>query len=213
MQIDTSILIAFILYFGAMLAIGIYFYRKSKTFPTTFWRTAARQLGDGAQRAGVRHVRLASARAACGGVLVRASAAWIAIGLGIGTYLNWKLVAVRLRKFTYVADDSITIPQYASKPFHEQIDCDPQRLRRHHFRILPGLHSFRVQHGRQAVPICIPLRLRHGADNRLDRHHRIHLSRRLPRRMLNRLHPGHADVRGACDCADCSRVQYARSFV
>ena len=36
MQIDTSILIAFILYFGAMLAIGIYFYRNRKTFPTTF---------------------------------------------------------------------------------------------------------------------------------------------------------------------------------
>ena len=40
-----------------------------------------------------------------------------AIGLGIGTYLNWKLVAVRLRKFTYVADDSITIPQYLQNRF------------------------------------------------------------------------------------------------
>ena len=36
MQIDTSILIAFILYFGLMLAIGIYFYRKSKNISDYF---------------------------------------------------------------------------------------------------------------------------------------------------------------------------------
>ena len=44
MQIDTSILIAFILYFGAMLAIGIYFYRKSKNISDYF--LGGRQLGS-----------------------------------------------------------------------------------------------------------------------------------------------------------------------
>ena len=37
---------------------------------------------------------------------------WIAIGLFIGTYLNWKLVATRLRKMSAAAGDSITIPEY-----------------------------------------------------------------------------------------------------
>jgi len=38
--------------------------------------------------------------------------AWIAIGLTIGAYLNWLLVAPRLRVYTQVANDSITIPSY-----------------------------------------------------------------------------------------------------
>ena len=42
---------------------------------------------------------------------------WIAIGLTAGTALNWIFVAKRLRKFTYVAGDSITIPQYFQNRF------------------------------------------------------------------------------------------------
>ena len=37
---------------------------------------------------------------------------WIAIGLFIGTYLNWKLLAAKLRKMSYAAGDAITIPEY-----------------------------------------------------------------------------------------------------
>lgn len=37
---------------------------------------------------------------------------WIAIGLTIGAYLNWLLVAPRLRVYTQVSNDSITIPSY-----------------------------------------------------------------------------------------------------
>ena len=118
MQIDTSILIAFILYFGAMLAIGIYFYRKSKNISDYF--LGGRQLGSwvtalSAQASDMSGWLLLGLPAAA--FWSGLSAAWIAIGLGIGTYLNWKLVAVRLRKFTYVADDSITIPQYLQNRF------------------------------------------------------------------------------------------------
>ena len=38
--------------------------------------------------------------------------AWIAIGLTIGAYLNWLFVAPRLRVYTQVSNDSITIPSY-----------------------------------------------------------------------------------------------------
>ncbi|HZU93115.1 MAG TPA: sodium/proline symporter PutP [Microbacterium sp.] len=38
--------------------------------------------------------------------------AWIAIGLTIGAYLNWRLVAPRLRAYTEVSRNSITIPSY-----------------------------------------------------------------------------------------------------
>ncbi len=40
------------------------------------------------------------------------SAFWIAIGLALGTYLNWRFVAQRLRVFTVTANNSITIPDF-----------------------------------------------------------------------------------------------------
>ena len=46
--------------------------------------------------------------------------AWTAIGLSVGTYLNWLVVAKRLRRYTVVAGDSITIPAFFSNRFHEK---------------------------------------------------------------------------------------------
>jgi sodium/proline symporter len=37
---------------------------------------------------------------------------WIAVGLLIGSYLNWRLVAPRLRAYTEVSRNSITIPSF-----------------------------------------------------------------------------------------------------
>lgn len=45
--------------------------------------------------------------------------AWIAVGLVIGAYLNYLLVAPRLRVYTEEADDAITIPDYFEKRFHD----------------------------------------------------------------------------------------------
>ena len=47
-------------------------------------------------------------------------AAWTAIGLAIGTYLNWLLVAKRIRKYTEVAGNSTTIPEFFSKRHRDQ---------------------------------------------------------------------------------------------
>lgn len=46
-------------------------------------------------------------------------AVWTAIGLGVGTYLNWLFVAKRLRSYSEVAEDSLTIPEYFEKRFHD----------------------------------------------------------------------------------------------
>lgn len=47
-------------------------------------------------------------------------AVWTAIGLAIGTYLNWKFVAKRLRKYSEVAGNAITIPDFFSNRFHDK---------------------------------------------------------------------------------------------
>ncbi len=45
---------------------------------------------------------------------------WTAIGLALGTYINWLLVAKRLRNYSAIAGDSITIPDFLSNRFKEK---------------------------------------------------------------------------------------------
>jgi Na+/pantothenate symporter len=47
-------------------------------------------------------------------------AIWTAIGLAAGTYVNWLLVAKRLRNYSVVSGDSITIPDFLSNRFKEK---------------------------------------------------------------------------------------------
>ena len=49
-----------------------------------------------------------------------ADAGWTAIGLALGTYLNWRLVSVRLRKYSQIAGNAITIPDFFSNRFHDK---------------------------------------------------------------------------------------------
>ncbi len=44
---------------------------------------------------------------------------WIAIGLIVGAWLDWQLVARRLRVYTEVASNAITLPDYFEKRFHD----------------------------------------------------------------------------------------------
>ena len=45
---------------------------------------------------------------------------WIPVGLAVGYTLSWLIEAPRLRKFSIVANDSITIPQYLTNRFLSQ---------------------------------------------------------------------------------------------
>lgn len=49
-----------------------------------------------------------------------ADAAWTAIGLGVGTYINWLIVARRLRRYSAVSGDAITVPDFLSNRYHEK---------------------------------------------------------------------------------------------
>ncbi|WP_313298200.1 sodium/proline symporter PutP [Diaphorobacter sp.] len=48
------------------------------------------------------------------------SESWIAIGLIIGAYLNWRLVAARLRLYTERAGNALTLPDYLSNRFEDK---------------------------------------------------------------------------------------------
>ena len=45
--------------------------------------------------------------------------AWIAVGLTIGAWLNWRFVAPRLRAYTEVAGNAITIPSFLGNRLHD----------------------------------------------------------------------------------------------
>ena len=46
--------------------------------------------------------------------------AWIAIGLFIGTVLNWLIISKRLRRYTIVANNSLTLPEFFQNRFHDK---------------------------------------------------------------------------------------------
>ncbi len=45
---------------------------------------------------------------------------WTAVGLAVGTYVNWLIVAKRLRRYSQVAGNSITIPQFFSNRYNDR---------------------------------------------------------------------------------------------
>jgi sodium/proline symporter len=49
-----------------------------------------------------------------------AEAFWTALGLAVGTYLNWLLLAKRLRKYSEHTKNSITIPTYLENRFGDK---------------------------------------------------------------------------------------------
>ena len=45
---------------------------------------------------------------------------WIAIGLSTGAYINWQFIAARLRNYTELSGDSITLPDYLENRFEDK---------------------------------------------------------------------------------------------
>ncbi|WP_221584200.1 sodium/proline symporter PutP [Microbacterium sp. G2-8] len=113
MSQHTFFIIALVVYFAAMIGIGVYATLKTKNHEDYMLGgrslpPAVAALSAGASdMSGWLVMGLPGAIYATG--LIEA---WIAIGLTIGAYLNWKLVAPRLRAYTEVARNSITVPSF-----------------------------------------------------------------------------------------------------
>ncbi len=112
--------IVFVVYLLFMLAVGVFFFLKDRNGGEKSYFLGGRQMGPwvSALSAGASDMSAwvlmglpASIYAAGIGQ------AWIAIGLAIGYAISWTVEAPRLRKFSIVADDSITIPQYLTNRF------------------------------------------------------------------------------------------------
>ena len=118
----VQILIVMILYLILLIGIGFYFSKRANESSENYF-IGGRTLGP--------WVTAMSAEASdmSGWLLMGlpgvaywfglSDAIWTAIGLAIGTYLNWLLVARRLRRYSIVAGNAITIPEFLSNRFKE----------------------------------------------------------------------------------------------
>ncbi|NNU17654.1 sodium/proline symporter PutP [Parvularcula sp. ZS-1/3] len=119
---NTYALVSLAGYFVLMLGIGLYAYRES-TDDSAGYLLGGRKLGPavGALSAGASDMSGWMLLGLPGAVFVAGlSEAWIAVGLVIGAFFNYLLVAPRLRLYTEMADDAITIPDYFEKRFDDK---------------------------------------------------------------------------------------------
>lgn len=106
-------LLAIVIYMIAMLVIGWYAFVRTKNLND--YMLGGRGLGPAvtALSAGAADMSGWLLMGLPGAIYLNGLVdAWIAIGLTIGAYLNWLFVAPRLRAYTQVASDSITIPSF-----------------------------------------------------------------------------------------------------
>ena len=117
---NLSVIITFAAYLVFMLAIGSHFYKRNESLSD--YLIGDRQLN--------KWVAAMSAQASdmSGWLLLGLpgyaylqgmEAAWIAIGLAAGTWLNWRYVARRLRRYTEIAGNAITLPDYFANRFND----------------------------------------------------------------------------------------------
>jgi len=114
----SAIWITFGLYFVVLLGLGILAWQRTQNLSD--YILGGRRLGSGvtALSAGASDMSGWLLLGLPGyAYLAGLEAGWIALGLLIGTWLNWKLVATRLRTATWQLDDSLTLPDYFQRRF------------------------------------------------------------------------------------------------
>lgn len=115
------VILAFVLYLLLMIVIGAVYAKKNSTTEDYF--LGGRSLGG--------FVAALSAQASdmSGWLLMGlpgsiyalgTGQAWIAIGLFIGTVLNWLFISGKLRHYTIRANNSLTLPTYFENRFHDK---------------------------------------------------------------------------------------------
>jgi sodium/proline symporter len=120
---DVSMFVAFILYLAFVMGIAFWSMYKSRGGGAGEYFLAGRKMGKWVTALSAQTSDMSGwlLMGFPGSILAFGlGRTWIAIGLILGTYLNWLLVAARLRRFTKAADDAITIPEYLTKRFQSK---------------------------------------------------------------------------------------------
>ncbi len=117
------IVAAIVIYLAVMVLVGVYFSRKGSGSSSHEFYLGGRKLGPIVTAMSAEASDMSSwllmglpGLAYISGI---AEPGWTAIGLAVGTYLNWLIVAKRLRNYT-VSIKAFTIPSFFSRRFHDE---------------------------------------------------------------------------------------------
>ena len=117
---QICIIIAIVLYLALMVGIGAWYSKKNKN--TDDFYLGGRKLGPLVTAMSAEASDMSSyllmglpGLAVVYGI---AEASWTAIGLAVGTYVNWLLVAKRIRLYSHKIN-AVTIPEFFAKRFHD----------------------------------------------------------------------------------------------
>lgn len=118
-----QLLAAMIIYMAAVIVIGVVFAKTANKSSENYF-LGGRSLGpwvtamsaEASDMSGWLLMGLPGVAYWCG----LADAAWTAIGLLVGTYLNWLIVSKRLRRYSIRANNAITLPEFFSNRFREK---------------------------------------------------------------------------------------------
>ena len=118
---DLMIINACVFYIGCMMAIGVYYYRKTQNMSDYF-------LGN--RKLGAWVTSLSAEASDMSGwmlmgvpgfaYLAGLNAGWIAVGIAIGTWANWQFVAARLRRYTELAGNALTLPEFLQNRYKDK---------------------------------------------------------------------------------------------
>ena len=120
---SIQILISMVIYMAVVIGIGVWFAKRANKNSDNYF-LGGRSLGpwvtamsaEASDMSGWLLMGLPGVAYWCG----LADAAWTAIGLAIGTYVNWLIVSKRLRRYSVRANNSITLPDFFSNRFREK---------------------------------------------------------------------------------------------
>ena len=117
-----QVFVAMCLYMATVIGIGLYYAKRANESSENYF-IGGRSLGpwvtamsaEASDMSGWLLMGLPGVAYWCG----LSDAIWTAIGLALGTYINWLFVAKRLRRYSSLAGDSITVPDFLSNRFKE----------------------------------------------------------------------------------------------
>ena len=120
---SIQIMIVMAVYMLAVIGIGLAFAKRANESPEAYF-LGGRTLGpwvtamsaEASDMSGWLLMGLPGVAYWCG----IADAAWTAIGLALGTYMNWLITSKRLRRYSEKAGNAITLPEFFSNRFHEK---------------------------------------------------------------------------------------------
>ncbi len=122
MSSSIQYLIAMVIYMAVVIGIGLIYAKRANASSENYF-LGGRSLGpwvtamsaEASDMSGWLLMGLPGVAYWCG----LADAFWTALGLAVGTYLNWLITARRLRRYSVRAGNAVTLPEFFSNRFRE----------------------------------------------------------------------------------------------